>query len=335
MNRRHRQCLIFVFLTFISTIIFSNLSSTRISRPSRPYRACIGSLIRSDDLVSLNKLMNMLNSLKVFFVDLNLYPIYLFHESTLTNETKETIVRCSALSNLNFYEISFDIPFASNRSGYASMCKFWSYDIWFKYQLVHDRCDYFMRFDDDSYLINSTSINLFDKFHREQLDFVYRVVYHDTNGLEFLQENLRNFLSTNQTRKGCIESLCSMLNGNPGYDGLAIYNNFFLIRVQLFYEYTIVKQYLEQLLVKNAFYEHRIGDANIQTISLLLIEKPLKIKFWPFAYNHNIHGSSTAHATFIYFHHAAFMWYFTLKLPNATCRKLVMATNHGVIDLYL
>ncbi|UJR37316.1 hypothetical protein I4U23_030024 [Adineta vaga] len=262
-----------------------------ISKPP-PYRGCILALIRSDNLVGLNRLLNMLNSLTLFFRNIHQYPIFLFHEPTLTNDTKKQILFCSSKLNIHFYEINFNIPIASNRSGYASMCQFWSYDIWFKYNILQNQCDYVMRFDDDSYLTNFTEHDLFEEFHRKRLDYAFRIVYHDNNGIDFIRENLRVFLGTNQSRHGCLESLCTPLNGPHGYDGLAVYNNFFVMRLNLMYEHPIIEQYLKQLVLNHAFYRYRVGDANIQTICLLLVEKSLKISALKFPYAHNVHGAS-------------------------------------------
>mgnify|MGYP000622129774 CR=1 FL=1 len=55
-----------------------------------------------------------------------------------------------------------------------------------------------MRFDDDSYLSNSTQYDLFDEFHTNKLDFGYRIIYHDNNGLSFLRENLQLELKEDQ-----------------------------------------------------------------------------------------------------------------------------------------
>jgi hypothetical protein len=274
----------------------------------------------------------MLNSLYLYFKNIDQYQIYLFHESTLTNQTKEQIIYCSSKLKIQFYEIYFHIIIPSNRSGYASMCQFWSYDIWFKYKFLKNNCDYIMRFDDDSYLINFTQYDLFEEFHRNQYDYVYRIIYHDNNGLDFLQENLRTFLPSNQTRRGCIQSLCTNLNGVHSYDGLAVYNNFFLMRVNLFYEHPIIEEYLKQLIAINAFYRYRIGDANIQTICLLLIEKSIKITSFKFPYNHNVHGASDVHSSFIYYSNTALMWHFRMRIPNVTCHKLLIVTKYTIIE---
>ncbi|CAF1408128.1 unnamed protein product [Rotaria sp. Silwood1] len=295
------------------------------------YRGCIVTLIRSDNLVSLNKLLNMLNSLRLYFKNIDYYTIYLFHESTLTYETKKQILYCSSKLKIKFYEIYFNVIIPSNRSGYASMCQFWSYDIWFKYNYLKNQCDYVMRFDDDSYLINFTQYDLFEEFHKNQLDYAYRIIYHDNNGLDFLQKNLEEFLPKNQTRRSCIQSLCTNLNGPYGYDGLAIYNNFFIIRLNLIYENSIIEKYLKQLISINAFYRYRIGDANVQTICLLLIEKPLKVSFFKFPYNHNAHGSLYSHPSFIFYEGTSFMWHYQMKIPNITCNKLFIATKYNLI----
>lgn len=303
------------------------------TQDNRPYRACIITLIRSDNLVSLNKLLNMLHSLHLYFKNIHRYPIYVFHEPSLTNEIKERILYCSLLSNIHFVQIAFNVPFASNRSGYSSMCQFWSYDLWFKYDFVRDHCDYVLRFDDDSYLTNSTGMDLFEYFHQNQLDYGYRVVYHDTNGMEFLRENLRSFLPKNESRRGCIESLCTGLNGDSGYDGLAVYNNFFLIRAQLYYQYPIIRTYLEQLVLTDAFYRHRIGDANVQTICFFLINRPVKWMFLRFSYNHNVHGSSDTYASYIYFYDTALMWHLQMTIQNRTCRKLFIAAKYNMKEI--
>jgi hypothetical protein len=230
MTRQNRFLrLIFLFFALFALyyfILFNHINKNLVIIPKNEssYRGCIVTLIRSDNLVSLNKLLNMLNSLRLFFKNIDYYTIYLFHESTLTNQTKEQILFCSSKLKIQFYEIYFNITIPSNRSGYASMCQFWSYDLWFKYNFLQKQCDYVMRFDDDSYLNNSTQYDLFEEFHKNQLDYAYRIIYRDNNGLDFLQENLRSFLPSNQTRRGCIQGLCTSLNG---YDGLAVYNNFF------------------------------------------------------------------------------------------------------------
>ena len=340
MNRRSsRLLLIGLIVVSLATSYFTVSSNYFPPYPvlptesKLPYRACIVSLIRSDNLVSSNKLLNMLNSLHLYFQNIHRYPIYLFHESNLTNDTKKRILHCSLLSNIYFFEIKFDVPFASNRSGYASMCQFWSYDLWFKYDFVRNYCDYVLRFDDDSYLTNSTGVDLFEHFHQNQFDYAFRIVYHDTNGVEFLRDNLRSFLPKNESRRGCIEGLCTGLSGDHGYDGLAVYNNFFMIRVQLYYEYSIIKEYLEQLLFTDAFYRHRIGDANVQTICLFLINRPIKWMFLKFPYNHNVHGASDIYATFTYFHNTAVMWHLQMMMQNRTCRKVFMAARRNLIEI--
>ncbi len=338
MTRRNRLLVFMCTFTVLFTLLyyiklFNDIQkkSSVIPTPSS-YRGCIVTLIRSDNLVSLNKLLNMLNSLRLYFKNIHQYTIYLFHELNLTNETKEQILYCSSKLKIKFYEIYFIIPIQSNRSGYSSMCQFWSYDLWFKYDFLRKQCDYIMRFDDDSYLINSTEYDLFEEFHKNQYDYGYRMIYHDTNGIDFIKENLQKFLPSNQSRRGCIQSLCTPLNGPNGYDGLAVYNNFFLIRLNLIYEYPIIEKYLKQLISINAFYRYRIGDANIQAICLFLIEKPIKIIFLKFPYNHNVHGSSDLYPSYIFYDTTAFMWHFQMKIPNRTCNKLLIATKYTIIE---
>ncbi|CAF1127193.1 unnamed protein product [Adineta ricciae] len=334
-NLFRRKCLLTTISLAISysilyyLILYSNINKKPfpVSKPL-PYRGCIVSLIRSDKLVSLNRLLNMLNSLTLYFRNIHQYPILLFHEPTLENETKRQILYCASKLNIRFYEIHFNVTIPSNRSGYASMCQFWSYDIWFKYNILRSQCDYVMRFDDDSYLANSTANDLFEEFHRNQLDYAYRVIYRDNNGLDFIRDNLRSFLATNKTRSGCIELMCSFLNGPYGYDGLAIYNNFFLIRLDLMYEHKVIERYLKQLIALDAFYRYRVGDANIQTICLLLIDKPVKISSMNFPYAHNVHGASDVGPAFSYFDTVALMWYFTMKTPNVTCKSVFIASRY-------
>ena len=177
MTRRNRLLLLFCLI--LTVFIFSyhikfltdiNKRSLIIFKNNPSYRGCIVTLIRSDNLISLNKVLNMLNSLHLYFQNIHRYSIYLFHESTLTNETKNQILNCSLLnSQIIFYEILFNSSIPSNRSGYASMCQFWSYDIWFKYNILRKQCDYVMRFDDDSYLINHTQSDLFEDFHQKSI----------------------------------------------------------------------------------------------------------------------------------------------------------------------
>lgn len=338
---RQTRLLIFTCILSISFIFFYYIKLFNESNKifpfnnninDRNFRGCIVTLIRSDNLISLNKLTNMLNSLKLYFKNIFHYKIYLFHELTLTNETKNQILYCSKNLTILFYEIYFNISFSSNRSGYASMCQFWSYDIWFKYQFIRKTCDYIMRFDDDSYLTNFTQYDLFEEFHKNQYDYAYRIVYHDNNGLDFLKDNLRKFLPSNQTQRGCIQGLCTDLNGRFGYDGLAVYNNFFLIRLNLIYEHQIIEEYLKQLITIQAFYRYRIGDANIQTICLLLIQKSIKIVHFKFPYNHNVHGSSDVHSSFVYYQNSALMWHLRMRIQNITCNKLLIATKNTIIE---
>ena len=339
MNRRSRCFALLALVVVAYTTFYFTLSlyylhrrSLVSSHPELPYRACIATLIRSDQLVSLNRVLNMLHSLELYFKNIHRYPIYLFHEPSLADATKDQIRSCALPLIVQFHEIVFDIPVDSNRSGYAAMCQFWSYDLWFKYDFVRTRFDYVLRFDDDSYLVNSTVHDLFEQFHQQKLDFVYRIIYHDSNGMEFLRDNLRAFLPKNRTRRGCIESLCTTLSGGSGYDGLAVYNNFFLLRIQVLYEHPIIEEYLKQLIEINAFHRYPIGDANIQTISLMLVDKPLKITHWRFPYNHNVHGSSDLHPSFVYHANSAIMWQYQMRVPNVTCRKFYMATKNFMVE---
>lgn len=339
MNRRNRCFALLALIVGSCTTIYYTVAlhyfhqhSFLSEQPKLPYRACIATLVRSDNFVSLNRVLNMLHSLQLYFKNIHRYPIYIFHEPSLASATQDQIRHCASPLAVQFQQIVFEIPADSNRSGYAAMCQFWSYDVWFKYDFLRTRCDYVMRFDDDSYLINSTVTDLFEQFHQQQLDFVYRIIYHDTNGMEFLRENLRTFLPANQTRRGCIESLCTSLTKGNGYDGLAVYNNFFLLRVQVIYQHPIIEEYLKQLIAMNAFHRYPIGDANVQTISLMLVDKPLKVTHWRFPYNHNVHGSSDLHPSFIYHANSALMWQYQMRVPNVTCRKMFMATKHMMVE---
>jgi hypothetical protein len=336
MHRRN-YCLLSIGLFIISFIIVnyvrSSIFTSQRTQHNLPYRACIVSLIKGENQANFNKLLNMLHSLRLYFKNIDRYPIYLFHESNFFPQKQEEVRLCLPSLNIKFMEISFQKPFESNRSGYASMCQFWSYDIWFKYDFLRYNCDYAMRFDDDSYLTNSIDYDLFERFHIKQLDYVYRIIFHDINGLDFLRNSLQSFVPMNLTRRACIDGICTWLNSD--YDGLAVYNNFFLVRVQLFYEYPIVESYVKQLVANHAFHHHRIGDANIQTICLMLIDKPLKITHWTFPYNHNAHVASASSQTYFFMHKTASLWYSYISMTNATCRKLLIAEKKRLATIQL
>ena len=104
------------------------------------------------------------------------------------------------------------------------------------------------------------------------------------------------------------------------------------MRLNLIYEHPIIEEYLQQLVTINAFHRYRIGDANIQTICLLLIYKSVRIAFLKFPYSHNVHGASDIHPSFVYYHNTALMWYLNMKIPNRTCRKLVMVNKYMLLE---
>ncbi|CAF0786240.1 unnamed protein product [Didymodactylos carnosus] len=295
-----------------------------------------------NDHISKNKMINMLNSLKLYFMNIERYPIYILHEKDLLKEYKNEIKTCFKYTlNIEFIEIEFNLTSKYNVSnnqfmpdikrtyGYQAMCQFWSYDLFFSMNIVRNKYDYVMRLDDDSYLTNSSEYDLFEKFFELNLDYVYRLLYFDDNGLSYLKKNLKEFIPQNGTiiqNRRCINAMCTNLDD---YHGMAIYNNFFILKLNFLYSNEIIELYLKQLIDKHYFYLYPIGDANIHAILLLLV-KNTKTQYFIFPYNHNVHGAADMYATYVFFSNSLMWFEYMKRFRNNSCRNLIIATKRIV-----
>ena len=189
----------------------------------------------------------MLHSIEYFHPEyIHKYPVIIFydpHGTKMKNSTINYIKSCIKL-RLIFEEIilfslmtnptetintiNHEKPTIHQRSiGYRFMCQFWSHTV-FYHPLIKNNYDYIMRLDDDSYFLESFDYDLFRYVFENNLDYIYRALAWDIPMSRDLIILLPRYL---RTYHNTCKSYCFPFQS---YD--AIYNNFFLTRVQFWHQ---------------------------------------------------------------------------------------------------
>lgn len=251
-------------------------------------RSCVCMLLPNNVVWSrLNKSLPLLR--KNF---LSMYPVDLviFHEKGFSSENVRKIR--NEIPNTIFREIQFKIhesaihfePLWSKDwllekcLSYGGMCTFFAVDIFEEMTLMG--YDYYMRLDDDSYLLSTFDENPFQKMKAEDKVYGYclkiKEAPHVIQGLfEFIQENTpfdKDYV------------FC------PPY--WIYYNNFEIVDVKRYREKTF--DINRKLHDSGGIYFWRWGDAPIRTILLSVHFNPEQIHEFNIAYEHAEHSRQKA-----------------------------------------
>ena len=227
----------------------------------------------------------------------------IFHED-LDEEHKERL--CIIQNNILFEKLDFvrdDLDFVQfgRPKGYMLMCRFFSGEL--QNYLIDHNYDAYIRFDDDSFLLEPYIKKQLLEEELKTYDYIYRTVFMDgqpkfNNGkpMQSLFEFTKTYLNDNgYSISGLIPYLKTIgfLNKDLLYTGLSPYNNFHASTLQLWKE-PLIKNYTDTLLKENGCCMNYWMDANIHAmiifVLLPLTKKRLQLKS-DFGYRHNRHFS--------------------------------------------
>lgn len=228
-------------------------------------------------------------------------PVILFHED-MTEEIKKEFI--NIYSNITFEKLdSFtnnNLPYDKNickcSKGYMMMCRFFSGILQNSEALKN--YDSYIRFDDDSFLIEPyININNFLE-ECEKYSYVFRSIFFD-NGESINKSNglfkfTYLFCKENNLQ---IENIISGLENNnflqfktePIYTGLCPYNNFHYSKLSL-WKHPIIKKYIDNIIEINGSLLYNWMDANIHAMIIFILCPLLKINvnaITNFGYRHN------------------------------------------------
>ena len=246
-------------------------------------RAIITTLIRSDNR-SIYRTINMLHSVLRFHPSSSAnrsYPFLIFHDQNFTSSMRQQILSCVHSTyphaNISFALIYFNTTIRPSRAsprgktiGYRLMCRFWIYDIFYHPAIVQGQYDYLMRMDDDSYFSSPIPYDLFQHMFQHKLDYLYRSLYREPT--EIMGMILQKYLD---------DVFVKTIN--------CIYNNFFIIRLQWYYQTKGIQSFIRDLLQDNLILREYIGDGCVHGAMLKLDNKTRWRQSVTIDYGHNFH----------------------------------------------
>lgn len=326
----------FVFLTcfivFIYYFLLKANSTKRLSKDiyhSSSIRAAIVTLTRGDSI----RLINMLHSIEYFYPEsIGKYPMIIFydpHGNEMQNFNIDYIKSCVKLKLIFQKIVLFKLiknptetiekinqeksRFHQRPINYRLMCLFWSHTV-FYHPLIKNNYDYIMRLDDDSYFLEKFNFDLFQYIHENNLDYIYRAFSWDmplAGPDDLLPKYLNNYHKTCQS------------NCFPFHSYDSVYNNFFLTRLQFWYQ-TKIEEFIHNLLLNDTILIYSLGDGNIHAVILALASDTKHTEKLNFAYAHNIHIYGKRNKNFDLQHN--YHNWFDILANNSknACRQLII-----------
>lgn len=136
-------------------------------------------LIRGNEH-SIAALEKSLSLLKTNFLPWSPADILVFHENNmspdqLSGRTSGLLVKTALVDFSHVPPEMSDIP--PSQRGYRHMCHFFANDIFFRSELVG--YDFYMRMDDDSFILSPLKFNVFDLMRDKGYKYAYRVILKD------------------------------------------------------------------------------------------------------------------------------------------------------------
>lgn len=237
----------------------------------RSTQESVANLLRSMDFASRN------------FLRWSPADILVFHEDGFDEDAVRRGAKTLNLpGNLRFAKVDFSAVkpgfenLAQQARGYRHMCHFFGDDIFNRAELS---CyDYFMRLDDDSYILSQIKFNVFDKMSKEGIKYSYRFeMTENKNVCQGLLETAQAFIDANPhlNRTGARPKKVKLY-----------YTNFEICDLKWF-QSEPWKKYFEAIDAANGIWTNRWGDAPIRWLGLqyLLVPKEILPLKW-MAYQH-------------------------------------------------
>lgn len=167
--------------------------------------------------------------------------------------------------------------------GYQSMCRLWSGRM--QQMSFLDEFDYYLRMDDDSLFLSDFDWDPFVRMQTEGLTYAYRRRAYDVWGIEQLWEVSRSHVDL---KRDNLPFAIRMGDGSYAYHGEQPYNNFHVSTLK-FWRSPKWKSMMKDMDDNHLFFKHRVGDANVHAISIMMMEEN-SVAEWPetpYAHNNN------------------------------------------------
>lgn len=232
------------------------------------------SLIRRNELLHSNFNMKFNND------------VIIFHEGNIKQEHQTRIKELTP--NIKFVDVSekafcllTGINCQKEVLGYNHMCRFYAMQI---YDYL-DGYDYYMRLDDDSYIMSEIRYDIFKFMQENDIVYGYRFSKFDGHAetARTLPKTVLRYIKTNK-----IDIKCDTANINHQN----FYNNFHVSKVN-FWKREDVKAFLKYIDEQGGIYRYRWGDSTIQALAVKMFTEPKQIyKFDDFDYYHASHNET-------------------------------------------
>lgn len=240
------------------------------------------------------------NTTKVF----DSVDYYIFHEDLDANH-QETV--CSLHGSTTYFEkldfIRAELPFKEfgRPKGYMLMCRFFSGEL--QQFLISKGYDAYIRFDDDSFLLEPMIIKEDIEKEMTQTPYLFRSAFMDgqpkfNNGKPM--QTLYDFTKRYVTDKGYSMTPLfpfllkqNFITPSGLYTGIAPYNNFHATHLDM-WKHPLIRDYILSLQKENGCLMHFWMDANIHAMILFILcplaNIAVRLKT-DFGYRHNRHFS--------------------------------------------
>lgn len=240
---------------------------------------------------------SIINTSKIF----NNEDYIIFHEDLNKYDEEELL---TIYNNIKFIKLDFnrnelDFKQIGGSKGYMLMCRFFSGEL---QQILSDMgYEGYIRFDDDSFLIEPMlNKNKFEIIMNNS-SYIYRTIFFDSQPkynypCNSLYEFTKKYIIDNgYDFNKIIQYLrnINFLNSNYKYTGLAPYNNFHFMNLK-FYNIPFIKNYFDKLLEMNGCLMNYWMDANIHSMVIFMLLPFVNGKLvlqTDFGYRHNRHFS--------------------------------------------
>lgn len=168
--------------------------------------------------------------------------------------------------------------------GYTSMCRLWSGRL--QSMSFLDGFTYYLRMDDDSLLTEDLPFDPFTKMEQEGLIYAYRRISFDRWGIDKLWNVTKPHLLGGTEKEDL-----PFVDAKGVYDGFQPYNNFHVTLVA-FWRSNSWQGLWRDFNRNNLFFKHRVGDANVHAIAIMMMGRD-KVSTWsdfPYVHNSNDYG---------------------------------------------
>lgn len=257
------------------------------------------------------------------------YPVIIFHEGDFDTHSQEEIImgiRLSCRDLVTFHCLrpsDFILPAHIDKdrlervlsidppptpywrdARYRMMCRWWL----MCFMDYVKEYDYVMRLDDDSFIEEHITDDLFSWMNKKDLNYTSNFVHADCAiccyGMkDFFEKEFPNkktiidgiFTEVNlPSNRPYLQTLFTINNETPSdkaWEPTMYYNNFFITRTA-FWRTPEMLEVLDKIDKNGSIFYYRWGDSPIQSILLMLMSKPEQIKKASFAYSKRLQRES-------------------------------------------